>query len=97
MTYPDYDLKPFHTYATGNLEWLAAAEVRPASTVIACRTFKEMDDAFAAEARLRRQINATIRVSCARRRDGVTPASACGSCFKLHAAAELRSARLSPP
>lgn len=28
LVYPDYYLKPFHTYATGNLEWLAAAEVR---------------------------------------------------------------------
>ncbi|GBF89538.1 methyltransferase [Raphidocelis subcapitata] len=71
--YPDYYLKPFHTYPTGNLEWLAAAEVRPASTVIACRTFKEMEDAAAAEARLRRGITATMKADLQRR--GLPPPS----------------------
>lgn len=67
LQYPDYYLKPFHTYDEGNLSWLAAAEVRPASTVIACRTFKEMDDAVAAEARLRRGITDCMRADLERR------------------------------
>lgn len=32
LDYPDYYLKPFHTYTNGNLEWLAASEVRPRAT-----------------------------------------------------------------
>lgn len=67
LQYPDYYLKPFHTYTNGNLEWLAASEVRPASTVIACRTFKEMTDARAAEARLRQGITRTMRSDLERR------------------------------
>lgn len=35
--------------------------MKPASTVIACRTFKEMTDAVEAEARLRRGITATMK------------------------------------
>lgn len=67
LRYPDYYLKPFHTYDEGNLSWLAAAEVRPASTVIACRTFKEMGDAAEAEARLRRGITGAMRADLERR------------------------------
>ncbi|KAI8474394.1 MAG: S-adenosyl-L-methionine-dependent methyltransferase [Monoraphidium minutum] len=67
LAYPDYYLRPFHTYASGNLEWLAAAEVRPASTVIGSRTFKEMANAGEAEERLRLGITATMRADLARR------------------------------
>ncbi|EFJ40547.1 hypothetical protein VOLCADRAFT_84448 [Volvox carteri f. nagariensis] len=41
MSYPDYYLKPFHAYETGNLEWLAAYEVQPATYAMGIRTFKD--------------------------------------------------------
>ncbi|GIL47872.1 hypothetical protein Vafri_4507 [Volvox africanus] len=41
LSYPDYYLKPFHAYETGNLEWLAAFEVQPATYAMAIRTFKD--------------------------------------------------------
>lgn len=40
LAYPDYYLKPFHAYDRGNLDWLAAFEVEPASYAMALRTFK---------------------------------------------------------
>ncbi|PNW85911.1 hypothetical protein CHLRE_03g200350v5 [Chlamydomonas reinhardtii] len=42
--YPDYYLKPFHAYETGNLEWLAAWEVQPATYAMGIRTFKDHPD-----------------------------------------------------
>ncbi|GIL89469.1 hypothetical protein Vretimale_18892 [Volvox reticuliferus] len=44
LCYPDYYLKPFHAYENGNLEWLAAFEVQPATYVMAIRTFKDKTD-----------------------------------------------------
>jgi SAM-dependent methyltransferase len=72
--YPSYYLKPFHSYEQGNLEWIAAYEVEPASLAIAMRTFAadappaasadspEMA-AFAANAmaRMRQQITQAVR------------------------------------
>ncbi len=40
LPYPSYYLKPFHAYETGNLEWLAAYEVEPATYAMGIRTFK---------------------------------------------------------
>eukprot|EP00195_Chlamydomonas_chlamydogama_P005324 CAMPEP_0202889622 /NCGR_PEP_ID=MMETSP1392-20130828/210_1 /ASSEMBLY_ACC=CAM_ASM_000868 /TAXON_ID=225041 /ORGANISM="Chlamydomonas chlamydogama, Strain SAG 11-48b" /LENGTH=289 /DNA_ID=CAMNT_0049572999 /DNA_START=240 /DNA_END=1109 /DNA_ORIENTATION=- len=40
VQYPDYYLKPFHAYDEGNLNWLAAFEVEPATYAMAIRTFK---------------------------------------------------------
>lgn len=44
LSYPAYYLKPFHAYETGNLEWLAAYEVEPATYAMGIRTFKEQPD-----------------------------------------------------
>ncbi|KAG2497734.1 hypothetical protein HYH03_004469 [Edaphochlamys debaryana] len=44
VKYPDYYLKPFHAYTTGNLEWLAAYEVEPATYAMGIRTFKAHPD-----------------------------------------------------
>ncbi|KXZ45183.1 hypothetical protein GPECTOR_57g473 [Gonium pectorale] len=41
ISYPSYYLKPFHAYETGNLEWLAAYEVEPATYAMGIRTFKD--------------------------------------------------------
>ncbi|GFR40615.1 hypothetical protein Agub_g1196 [Astrephomene gubernaculifera] len=38
--YPPYYMVPFHAYRTGNLEWLAAFEVQPATYAMGIRTFK---------------------------------------------------------
>lgn len=90
LSYPDYYLKPFHTYTNGNLEWLAAAEVRPASTVIACRTFKEMTDAAAAEERLRGGITRVMRVRRARLCGRAPTLLFGGRCCPIRMAACLR-------
>ncbi|GLC37056.1 hypothetical protein PLESTB_001396400 [Pleodorina starrii] len=42
--YPSYYLKPFHAYESGNLEWLAAYEVQPATYAMGIRTFKDKKD-----------------------------------------------------
>ncbi|GLI69629.1 hypothetical protein VaNZ11_014296 [Volvox africanus] len=44
LSYPNYYLKPFHAYETGNLEWLAAFEVQPATYAMGIRTFKDKVD-----------------------------------------------------
>ncbi|KAJ9509021.1 hypothetical protein QJQ45_001513 [Haematococcus lacustris] len=41
LEYPDYYLKPFHAYEEGNLSWLAAYEVEPATLAVSIRTFKD--------------------------------------------------------
>ncbi|KAJ9509734.1 hypothetical protein QJQ45_011268 [Haematococcus lacustris] len=41
LEYPDYYLKPFHAYEEGNLSWLAAYEVEPATLAMGIRTFKD--------------------------------------------------------
>lgn len=55
-----------HNNTLANTHHTCNPQVRPASTVIACRTFKEMEDAYEAEARLRRQITdkMKVRVCC---------------------------------
>lgn len=37
IEYPDYFLQPFHAYEEGNLNWLAAYEIEPATYAIAVR------------------------------------------------------------
>lgn len=37
LTYPDYYLRPFHAYDTGNLSWQAAFEVEPAAYAVHAR------------------------------------------------------------
>lgn len=44
LQYPDYYLKPFHAYSSGNLEWLAAYEVEPATYAMGIRTFKDQPE-----------------------------------------------------
>lgn len=58
IPYPWYYTVPFHGYDTGNLSWLAAFEVEPATQVMALRVWKtELDlDPATAQARLRRSI-----------------------------------------
>jgi len=41
VKYPEYYLKPFHAYDHGNLDWLAAFEVEPATYAMGIRTFKD--------------------------------------------------------
>lgn len=43
LVYPSYYLQPFHAYDEGNLNWLAACEVDPASYAMAVRTFKDKE------------------------------------------------------
>ncbi|XP_004150323.1 uncharacterized protein LOC101215871 [Cucumis sativus] len=48
IVYPDYYLKPFHAYDDGNLSWLAAAEVQPATMSMIMRavpTASSVDEA----------------------------------------------------
>lgn len=41
MTYPAYYTQPFHAYDEGNLNWLAAYEVEPATYSMAMRVWKD--------------------------------------------------------
>lgn len=41
VQYPEYYLKPFHAYEKGNLEWMAAFEVEPATQSIYVNCWKE--------------------------------------------------------
>ena len=62
-SYPDYYTVPFHAYDEGNLNWLAAYEVEPASYAMALRTFKgEGLTASEAMERLRGNINEQMQV-----------------------------------
>ena len=64
MSYPSYYLQPFHAYEDGNLNWLAAFEVEPASYAMALRTFKtEQLSPDVAMTKLREGINSRITVS----------------------------------
>lgn len=58
ITYPDYYTKPFHGYDEGNLNWLAAFEVEPATDAMALRVWKNEVDLSPLDAqnRLRRGI-----------------------------------------
>ncbi|KAL4442027.1 hypothetical protein ABPG77_011288 [Micractinium sp. CCAP 211/92] len=61
LTYPDYYTVPFHGYDTGNLSWLAAFEVEPASAVMALRVWKTEElTPLQAETRLRKAIYDSI-------------------------------------
>ena len=63
VPYPPYYLQPFHAYDQGNLNWLAAYEVQPASYAMALRTFKtEQLTPDVAMTRLRENINREIVV-----------------------------------
>lgn len=55
LQYPWYYTVPFHGYDTGNLSWLAAYEVEPATQVMALRVWKSEQDLTptAAQQRLR--------------------------------------------
>nr|GMD92745.1 uncharacterized LOC107793530 [Ipomoea batatas] len=41
LEYPDYYLSPFHAYDEGNLSWLAAAEVEPATMAMELRAIPD--------------------------------------------------------
>eukprot|EP00879_Flechtneria_rotunda_P013834 GHRR01014448.1.p1 GENE.GHRR01014448.1~~GHRR01014448.1.p1 ORF type:complete len:205 (+),score=45.22 GHRR01014448.1:179-793(+) len=63
LQYPPYYTVPFHSYEQGNLNWLAAYEVEPASYAISLRTFKnEQLTAEEAMTKLRTGINDQIQV-----------------------------------
>lgn len=70
LSYPSYYTVPFHSYDDGNLNWLAAYEVEPASYAMALRTFKDEPlSAADAMAKLRGNINEQIQVcACAHAR-----------------------------
>ncbi|KAF5825902.1 S-adenosyl-L-methionine-dependent methyltransferase [Dunaliella salina] len=63
MVYPSYYLQPFHAYDEGNLNWLAACEVEPATYAMAIRTFKSETDLtpMEAQAKLRKNITSAIK------------------------------------
>lgn len=62
LPYPSYYTKPFHGYDEGNLNWLAAFEVEPATQVMALRVWKAEElTPLAAQTRLRRGIFDGIR------------------------------------
>ncbi|KAL4427807.1 hypothetical protein ABPG75_001896 [Micractinium tetrahymenae] len=61
LAYPSYYTVPFHGYDTGNLSWLAAFEVEPASEVMALRVWKtEQLTPLQAQTRLRKAIYNSI-------------------------------------
>ncbi|EFN58298.1 hypothetical protein CHLNCDRAFT_50738 [Chlorella variabilis] len=67
LAYPDYYTVPFHGYNEGNLNWLAAFEVEPASDVMALRVWKtEQLTPLQAMTRLRKAIYTAIRAFQAR-------------------------------
>lgn len=49
VVYPEYYFKPFHAYDQGNLNWLAAYEVEPATYSVALRTFGKIDPTLTPE------------------------------------------------
>ncbi|KAL4858410.1 Malonyl-[acyl-carrier protein] O-methyltransferase [Chlorella vulgaris] len=62
LQYPDYYTQSFHGYDEGNLNWLAAFEVEPASEVMALRVWrKETLTPLQAQTRLRKAIFKEIR------------------------------------
>lgn len=63
MEYPSYYTQPFHGYDEGNLNWLAAFEVEPATDAMALRVWKQNKEITPLEAqnRLRRGIFDEIR------------------------------------
>ena len=40
ISYPDYYMRKFHAYESGNLSWQAAWELEPATAALAMRVFK---------------------------------------------------------
>lgn len=54
IQYPSYYLQPFHAYDEGNLSWLAAYEVEPATYAVALRAFGKLDPSLSPEAAYRR-------------------------------------------
>jgi hypothetical protein len=54
IVYPDYYLKPFHAYDEGNLSWMAAFEVEPASYAVALRAFGKIDPSLSPTAAFER-------------------------------------------
>jgi len=59
LYYPHYYKKPFHGYADGNLNWLAALEAKPATLNIAVNYWKNIDP-FTAECWLRNNFTESI-------------------------------------
>ena len=57
--YPDYYLKPFHAYDEGNLSWLAAFEVEPATFAVALKAFGKIDPTLSPTAAFERY---TLRI-----------------------------------
>lgn len=63
LVYPSYYLQPFHAYDEGNLNWLAAFEVDPASYAMAIRTYKNEPWSYEQSfSKLRSNITDTIKV-----------------------------------
>jgi ubiquinone/menaquinone biosynthesis C-methylase UbiE len=62
-TYPWYYTQPFHGYDEGNMNWLAAAEVEPATDVMALRVWKKEKELgpLEAQARLRCSIQEAMQ------------------------------------
>lgn len=63
VVYPPYYLKDFHSYDDGNLSWLAASEVEPATLATAWRAYKDPTlDPYQANDKMRSSIVSIIEV-----------------------------------